>query len=181
MVLSVVQRAKAAGIAVPGAVVSVSPGAADLSKTGDTWYTLAGVDGIGYDGFWEGVFKYYVNGRDLKDPAVSPLYGDFKGFPPTYLLAGTRDIFLSDTVRAQRKLMQANVSTQLVVIEGLNHGGRVCYRHAGSERGIRSDRSVSRCKARSLRRSPDRAQRIGIWNMFLDRICHSISYRPSFA
>ena len=50
--------------------------------------------------------KRYANGRDLKDPLISPLYGDFKGFPPTYLVTGTRDLFLSDTVRVHRKLLQ---------------------------------------------------------------------------
>ena len=124
MVLSLVQRAKLDGAPVPGAVVSFSPGAADLSKTGDTWYTNAGVDGtVVYDGFWETVFKAYANGRDLKDPAVSPLYGSFKGFPPTYLVSGTRDVFLSDTVRVQSKLMEAGTLTQLVVVEGLPHPG----------------------------------------------------------
>jgi epsilon-lactone hydrolase len=123
LVLSVVQRAEAEGTALPGALVSVSPGAADLSKSGDTWFSLAGVDDIVYDGFWEGVFKFYAHGRDLKDPAVSPLYGDFNGFPPTHLLAGTRDIFLSDTVRVQRKLLQAGIPVQLIVVEGLTHGG----------------------------------------------------------
>ena len=124
MVLSLVQRAKSEGLPLPGAVISISPAAADLSKTGDSNYTNAGVDGtISYDGLWEAAWKLYANGRDLKDPLMSPVYGDFKGFPPTYLVTGTRDLFLSDTVRVQRRLLQAGVSTQLVVVEGLPHPG----------------------------------------------------------
>jgi acetyl esterase/lipase len=123
LVLSLIQRAKSDRLPLPRAVVSISP-AADLSKTGDSYYTNAGVDGtVVYDGFWETVFKFYANGRDLRDPAISPVYGDFKGFPPTYLVTGTRDLFLSDTVRVQRKLLQAGVSTQLEVLEGLPHPG----------------------------------------------------------
>jgi acetyl esterase/lipase len=123
MALSLVQRAKLEGLPLPGAVVSISPAGADFSKTGDTWYTNAGVDGSAvYDGFWEAVFKFYANGHELKDPALSPVYGDFKGFPPTYLVTGTRDIVLSDTVRVQRKLLQAGIPTQLVVVEGAPHG-----------------------------------------------------------
>ena len=124
LVLSLVQRAKSDALPLPGAVISISPAAADLSKTGDSYYTNAGVDGAAsYDGFWEAVWKLYANGRDLKDPLVSPVYGDFKGFPPTYLVTGTRDLYLSDTVRVQRKLLQAGVSPQLVVVEGLPHAG----------------------------------------------------------
>jgi acetyl esterase/lipase len=124
LVLSLIQKVKSDHLPLPGAVVSISPSTADLSKTGDSYYTNDGVDGtISYDGFWEAAHKLYANGRDLKDPLVSPLYGDFEGFPPTYLVTGTRDLFLSSTVRAQRKLLQAGVSTQLEVLEGLPHPG----------------------------------------------------------
>jgi epsilon-lactone hydrolase len=121
MVLSLVQRAKKEGLPLPGAVMSGTPWS-DLSKTGDSYYTNDGVDGdISYDGFWEAVAKLYANGRDLKDPLLSPVYGDFSGFPPTFLVTGTRDLFLSNTVRVQSKLLQAGVPTQLEVEEGQHH------------------------------------------------------------
>ena len=123
MVLSLVQRAKREGLPLPGAVMSGTPWS-DLSKTGDSYYTNDGVDGtLSYDAFWEGVAKLYANGRDLKDPQLSPVYGDFNGFPPTYLVTGTRDLFLSNTVRVQQKLLQAGVPTQLEVEEGQYHLG----------------------------------------------------------
>ena len=40
---------------------------------------------ITYDGFLEESAKLYANGRDLKDPFISPVYGDLSGFPPTFL------------------------------------------------------------------------------------------------
>lgn len=76
-----------------------------------------------YEGFWEAVAKLYANNRDLKDPLVSPVYGDFSDFPPTYLVTGTRDLYLSDTVRVHHKLLEARVPTQLEVGEGQPHGG----------------------------------------------------------
>jgi hypothetical protein len=36
---------------------------------------------------------------DLKDPMLSPVYGDLQGFLPTILTLGTSDLFLSNTVR----------------------------------------------------------------------------------
>jgi monoterpene epsilon-lactone hydrolase len=121
MVLSLVQRAIREGLPLPGAVVSGSPWS-DLSKTGDSYFANDGVDGgIAYDGFWEAVAKLYAGGRDLRDPLLSPVYGDFLGFPPTYLVTGTRDLFLSNTVRVHQRLLMAGVPAQLEVEEGQSH------------------------------------------------------------
>lgn len=46
------------------------------------------------------------------------MYGDLSGFPPTLLLSGTRDLFLSNTARVHRKLRQAGVPADLHVFEG---------------------------------------------------------------
>jgi epsilon-lactone hydrolase len=123
MALSLVQRAKKEGLPLPGAVVSGSPWS-DMSKTGDTYYTNDGIDNMAANGaFWDAVVKLYANGRDLKDPLISAVYGDFSGFPPTFLVSGTRDLFLSNTVRVQEKLLQAGVPTELVVEEAQPHTG----------------------------------------------------------
>jgi acetyl esterase/lipase len=50
------------------------------------------------------------------------VYGDFEGFPPTYLVTGTRDLFLSDVARTHRKLRTAGVVADLNVYEGVSHG-----------------------------------------------------------
>jgi acetyl esterase/lipase len=123
MTLSLVQRAKREGLPLPGAVLASSP-YSDLSKTGDTYYSNDGVDReIRYDGFWESVTRLYAGGMDLKDPRLSPVYGDFTGFPPTALVTGTRDLYLSNTVRVHQRLLKANVPTELYVEEGESHMG----------------------------------------------------------
>ncbi len=66
----------------------------------------------------------YADGHDLAHPHLSPLFGDFaKGFPPTYLQAGTRDLFLSNAVRMHRALLRARIPVELHVFEGMPHGG----------------------------------------------------------
>ena len=65
----------------------------------------------------------YANGHDLTEPYLSPLFGDLAGFPPTYLWTGTRDLFLSNTVRMHRKLRAAGVEAELHVGEAMPHGG----------------------------------------------------------
>jgi acetyl esterase/lipase len=73
------------------------------------------------DGRCDAAAKLYANGHDLKDPLLSPVYADMKGFPPTILTTGTRDLLLSNTVRVHRKLRQAGVEAALEVYEGQSH------------------------------------------------------------
>jgi monoterpene epsilon-lactone hydrolase len=106
----------------PGAIAPGTP-TVDLSKTGDTLYTNALLDNaLGtQDGFIRATALLYANGRDLKDPLISPIYGKFDGFPPTILTSGTRDLYLSNTVRMHRRLRQAGVEAVLQVWEGQSH------------------------------------------------------------
>jgi len=70
--------------------------------------------------FW----TVYAGGHDRKDPYLSPVYGDYsKGFPPTFLQTGTRDLLLSDTVRLHRAMRAGGVDAQLHVWEAMPHGG----------------------------------------------------------
>ena len=111
------------GLEVPAALWAGAPWA-DLTKTGDSHFTNEGIDRmlVSYDGMLEGAAKLYADGRDLKTPLISPIYGEFKGFSPTYLVTGTRDLFLSDTVRVHRKMRAAGVVADLNVYEGVSHG-----------------------------------------------------------
>jgi acetyl esterase/lipase len=52
---------------------------------------------------------------------VSPINGSFDNFPPTYLITGTRDLLLSDTVRTHRELKRAGAKAELNVYEGQSH------------------------------------------------------------
>ena len=122
LTMALVLRAKQDGFALPAAIAPGSPWA-DLTKTGDTFYSHNLVDNfqVSYDGYLKDSAYLYANGRDLKDPMLSPIYGDLHGFPPTILTSGTRDLFLSLTVRVHRKLRQAGVDAALQVFEGLSH------------------------------------------------------------
>ncbi|AZQ63874.1 alpha/beta hydrolase [Flammeovirga pectinis] len=62
--------------------------------------------------------KMCAGTMDLKDPMISPLYGDFEGFPETILFLSQNDIMYSDTKLAELKMKNANVN--LEVIEGKN-------------------------------------------------------------
>jgi acetyl esterase/lipase len=52
---------------------------------------------------------------------ISPLFGDFSGFPPTYIQAGDNEILLSDSVMLHERMVQANVSVKIDVFKGMWH------------------------------------------------------------
>jgi len=122
MTLVMVLRAKLEGLPLPGAIAPGTPWS-DMTKTGDTYFANEMVDDVlvSNDGWLGDAANLYANGHDLKDPMLSPVYGDLKGFPPTILTTGTRDLFLSNTVRVHRKLREAGVVSDLIVFEGLSH------------------------------------------------------------
>ena len=108
LTLSMVHKIKKDGLPLPGAIAPGTP-MADLTEAGDTFYTNAMIDNvlIARGASCDTRARLYANGHDLKDPLLSPVYGDMRGFPPTMLLSGTRDLLLSNTVRMHRKLRQA--------------------------------------------------------------------------
>lgn len=122
LTLEVILRAKEQGVALPGAISAGTP-MADVTKTGDSFYTNELVDNVlvSRDGFCDAATVVYAHGHDLKDPLISPVYGDMHGFPPTILTSGTRDLLLSNTVRVHRALRAAGVEAQLEVYEGQSH------------------------------------------------------------
>jgi acetyl esterase/lipase len=120
--LSAIQQLIAGGVETPAALFIGTPGA-DLSGAGDSFQTNMGVDRHipTFEGFIEAAVRLYAGEYDLMAPAISPIYGDFEGFPPTLVVSGTRDLFLSNSVRTHAKLRQAGAEADLLVYEGMAH------------------------------------------------------------
>jgi acetyl esterase/lipase len=122
LTLATCLKLKALGLALPAAIAPGTPWA-DLTGSSDSYQVNAHADAVlsQYDGFAAGMAKLYAGTTDLADPLVSPVNGDFAGFPPTHLTTGTRDILLSDTVRVHRALRAAGVESRLEVYEAMSH------------------------------------------------------------
>lgn len=122
LTLASTHRLKELKLALPGALYLGTPGV-EVDKTGDSRYINEGADRLlaSWDGVPHKAFSLYAGDYDHKHPYVSPIYGDFKGFPPSYLISGTRDLLLSDTIRTHRKLRAVGVDADLNVYEGLSH------------------------------------------------------------
>ncbi|WP_154675258.1 alpha/beta hydrolase fold domain-containing protein [Parafrankia elaeagni] len=115
-------RARDEGLPFPSAAILLMP-EVDLTESGDSFQTNLGIDTVLIRSLMP-ANQLYAAGHDLSDPYLSPLFGDFsKGFPSTFLATGTRDLFLSNTVRMHRILRGAEITADLNVFEATPHGG----------------------------------------------------------
>lgn len=110
------------GLPLPAAVALLTP-EVDLTESGDTFQTNALLD-VTLKGGLPECNALYAGSQELTHPYVSPLFADFSsGFPPTFIQAGTRDLFLSNSVRMHRALRRAGVEAELHVWEAMPHRG----------------------------------------------------------
>jgi acetyl esterase/lipase len=114
-------KAYAEDLPMPACLLLLTP-EVDLTESGDSFETNQGIDYVLVNRLSESI-ALYADGHELEDPFLSPLFGDVSHFPPTYLQAGTRDLFLSNTVRMHRKLRAADVDAELHIGEAMPHGG----------------------------------------------------------
>jgi acetyl esterase/lipase len=121
LLASCILKTRDLGLGMPRACVLHSP-EADLTESGDSFETNLGVDPV-LQRLTRSI-ALYADGHDLTDPYLSPLYGDFTlGFPPSLLSAGTRDLFLSNTVLMHRALRRAGIAAELHIWEAMGHAG----------------------------------------------------------
>lgn len=122
LTLALILRAKDENLPLPAAIAPSTPWA-DLAEIGDSYKTNEWLDNVlvTWNGWVGDAAKMYAGNENMKNPYLSPIYGDFKGFPPAILTSGTRDLFLSNTVRTHRKLRRAGVEADLNIYEGQSH------------------------------------------------------------
>src|SRR3954465_7100066 len=94
-----------------------------LTESGDSFQTNLGIDPVLRSSLAESI-ALYAGDHDLTHPYLSPLFADYTPpFPPTLVQGGTRDLFLSNSVRMHRALRAAGVDAELHIFEAMPHGG----------------------------------------------------------
>ena len=120
LALSLVLRLKAQGRLLPRGLVLLSPWT-DLTASGKSYTAKAGLDPVLDPEYLQRMTRNYAQGQDLSDPLISPLFGDFEGFPPVYIQVGDNEMLLSDAVNLHKKLVKANVPVKIDVYKGMWH------------------------------------------------------------
>ena len=110
------------GLGMPAAAVLVSPWL-DVTPSGDTETTLHDADPNQlYEKHQVYAAAAFADPKDQKHPYASPVYGDFsKGFPPTLIQGGLKEVLLSGFVRMYQALDVAGVPVKLDLYEGMIH------------------------------------------------------------
>jgi epsilon-lactone hydrolase len=103
------------GIALPGAIVCISPWV-DLAVTGGSMESKATEDPIVSREMLLGWGKLYLNGCYPLTPLASPLYADLRALPPLLIQVGSAEVLLDDSIRLAEKASAAGVKAALEVL-----------------------------------------------------------------
>jgi monoterpene epsilon-lactone hydrolase len=120
LTFGVLQRARAAGLALPAATMVLS-GWLDLALTGQSYETNREKDVFFSKAGGEWLISTFLGEGDRRDPLASPLYADLKGLPPIYLQAGTDETLLDDSRMFADRAKEAGVETRLDIFPGMLH------------------------------------------------------------
>lgn len=105
----------------PAGIVAMSPWT-DLTASGSSYkdnYEIDPVFGCGGDALIHD--SAYIGDDDARNPYISPLFGDFEGFPPMLIQVGTCEMLLSDSELVAKKALEAGVKVRLSKYEGMFH------------------------------------------------------------
>lgn len=120
LVLSLMNAARDQGLPLPLASVLMSA-LTDLTFSSKTWKSNRWKDP--FLPLMKGVDSYqqYADDTPVDDPLVSPLYGNFKGFPDMLALVSSTETLLDDTLSVARKARADGVDVEVEVWANLPH------------------------------------------------------------
>ncbi|MDR1237061.1 MAG: alpha/beta hydrolase [Propionibacteriaceae bacterium] len=113
-------RLKRLGRSLPGQMAFLSP-ALDYTLTLPAHQVNAYTDPLFYGGLSKDSVNLWSSLDKVMDPEMSPLHGDWTGFPPLYFSAGELEILLSDSVESAKKAYDQGVEVTCHVFHGMWH------------------------------------------------------------
>lgn len=108
------------GMPMPAACVAMSPWV-DMTLSGWSVLTNARND-VALS--WDLLFltaRHYLKKQSPADPYASPIYANFRDFPPLMIHAGGHEILKDDASRLGDKAAEANVPISVEVYDGMQH------------------------------------------------------------
>ena len=122
LTLATLLRLKADSLPLPAASAPLSPGA-DMTASGYLVTAVGLRDPVlppPASGMIS-VMQGYVGDADPTDPLVSPVFGDYTGVTPLFLLSGTAELLASDAPRVAARARGQGVNVTLLVLDGMWH------------------------------------------------------------
>lgn len=111
----------------PGGIVAMSPWT-DLTASGESYTSNFEKDPL-FGNTRESMIYLndYPGNHDPMDPYISPLFGDFRGFPPMLIQVGGNEMLLSDSVGVAAKAREQGVKLRISIYEGMFHDFQLAY------------------------------------------------------
>jgi epsilon-lactone hydrolase len=129
LTVALVNRLRDAREELPGCAWLVSPWT-DLTMSGATLATKDAVDPLIHKGYLDELADAYLPaGMDRKDPRVSALHADLKGFPPTLIQVGSDETLLDDATRFAAVAGAAAVPVTLEIWPHMIHAWHLWNAH----------------------------------------------------
>ncbi len=121
LALVLAHRLKGAGRRLPSRMVLVSPWT-DMTLSGRSYHDKEMLDPmLSLDYLWAVRSAYAGNAADYASPDLSPLFGDFSGFPPILVQVGSNELLLSDSIRLRDRVIRAGGLCRLEVWRDMFH------------------------------------------------------------
>jgi len=95
---------------------------ADLTASGSSYTDNKDIDPVFGGSRAELIYNNpYIGDADPRDPRISPMFGDFTGFPPMLIQVGTDEMLLSDSEAVASKARSAGVKVRFTKYPGMFH------------------------------------------------------------
>lgn len=120
MVMTLMRKARDAGLPLPSAGFAMSPWA-NLAHTGASIRTRAGLDPACTLEFLTLLAQNFLGDALPTDPDASPVNADVRGLPPVLIHIGENELMLSDAIRLAAHLAENRVRVSLEVWPGMFH------------------------------------------------------------
>jgi len=121
LTLGLIGRLRDAHEEVPACAWLISPWM-DLTMSGASLVTKAAIDPLIHKEYLNELADAYLPaGVDRKDPRVSPLYADLRGFPAMLIQAGSDETLLDDATRLAAQAGSADVAVTLEIWPHMIH------------------------------------------------------------
>ena len=121
LAMALCHRLKKLGLELPAGIVAMSPWT-DLTTSLPSYKDNFDIDPVFGNSRSDVIFDNpYPGDEDKKNPEISPLYGDFEGFPPMLILVGSEEMLYSDSEAVAAKAKEAGVKVKFTVYEGMFH------------------------------------------------------------
>jgi acetyl esterase/lipase len=119
-------KIKELGLDMPSGFVCMSPWT-DLTLSGESFKGRAKRDSILNPKVVKKCAKLYYGDHDPADFLISPLFGDFTGFPPVMIQVGTEEMLYDDSARLVHKLKNSKVTVRFEVWKKMFHVWQFFY------------------------------------------------------